>query len=440
LAKRKYKVGVVSLGCPKNLVDSEVILGLLKREGYKITNLEQSAQILIVNTCSFIKEARDESQRVISKLLKQKEDGDLKALIISGCLVQLHKERIVKLFPQADAFVGCGEFHRIEEIIRGALGKEKPLLVNEPKFLYDHQTPRLLSTPFFTSYVKIAEGCSNYCSYCLIPQLRGSYRSRKIESVIEEVKALTDRGVKEVNLIAQDTTYYGKDLYQEYKLAELIKKLVKIDKVKWIRLLYTHPSHLNAALLEVIEKGKKVCKYLDLPLQHIDSRILKLMNRPAKERVCELINKIRRLSPKISLRTSLIVGFPGEREKDFKALLEFVKEIRFDKLGAFIYSREPGTKAFNFKGHLPYKVKRERYQRLMELQQEISYQINKSLIGKTLNVLIERKKDSMLIGRSERDAPNVDGLVYVRGKAKIGDIVKVKITKAYEYDLEGEIR
>lgn len=403
------KVSLVSLGCPKNLVDSEIILGILEKKGYRITN-EEDADIIIVNTCSFIKEARKESEEVIKNFIKKKD----KKLIVAGCLVEYYKENILKKFKG----------------IHGILGV--------PKNIYNFYTPRILTTPQWTTYIKIADGCNNNCSYCIIPKLRGKYRSRKIEDIIYEVKNLTEIGVREINLISQDTTFYGKDLYNRYKIVDLLSELVKIKKLKWIRILYTHPKHLQDEFFEIMRKEEKICKYIDLPLQHIDKNILKLMRRPQMDYL-ELIKKIRKKVPQITIRTSFIVGFPGETETIFKNLLSFVKEARFEKLGAFIYSPEKQTPAYELKNQVENKIKERRYNELMQLQRNLSFEINKNLIGKEIEVLVEGENNSCFIGRTQRDAPDIDGVIFLNGRASIGEFTRAKITNAREYDLEGKI-
>jgi ribosomal protein S12 methylthiotransferase len=333
------KIGIKSLGCPKNFVDTEVICGKLKEKGYQISEEIYNSDIVIINTCSFIRDAVEESIEEILNLVKLKKEGKIKHIIVTGCLPQRYKDdNLNQELPEVDAFLGVGDLLEIDETIKSVLqGAQIYKVSSEPKFLYNHHTPRMILTPQHYAYIKISEGCQNNCSYCLIPQLRGNYRSRKMEDIIEEVKMLSEKqNLSEIILIGQDTTLYGIDLYGEYKLAELLKKLslLELNSLKWIRLLYTHPTHYDDELIEVIANYPKICPYLDLPLQHISDKILKRMNRPIKKRnVISLINKLRDRIPNLTLRTTFMVGFPGETDKDFKELLNFVKEFRFERLG-----------------------------------------------------------------------------------------------------------
>ncbi len=438
------KVGVISLGCAKNSVDSEVIMGLLKQDGYQITEHEEQADVLIINTCGFINSAKEESVNAILDAAQYKKKGSCKALVVAGCLSQRYKDELLAEIPEIDGLIGTGEIPRIVNVVREAVSGERPAHVNTPDFIYDHEMPRVLSTPGYTAYVKVADGCDNRCSYCAIPGIRGGYRSRTLESVTREVSLLTAGGVREINLIAQDTTRYGFDLYGEYKLDRLLKNLVEIDHLTWIRVLYAYPTHFTDNLIEIMARSEKICKYLDIPLQHSDDKILKAMNRRgSKYDILKLIEKLRSGIPDLSIRTSFIVGFPGETEESFQDLVQFVKTVRFDRMGVFTYSPEEGTTAAEFPGQVPDEVKEERRDTLMKIQQEISLEINKSKIEKNLDVLIEGKdpkEKELYVGRSEFDAPDVDGSVFVRGKGlRPGDIIPVKITHAYEYDLIGEV-
>jgi len=444
------QIGIKSLGCPKNFVDTEVICGKLREKGYQISEEIDNSDIVIVNTCSFIREAVEESIEEILNLVKLKEEGKIKHIIVTGCLPQRYKDdNLSQELPEVDAFLGVGDLLNIDNVIKSVLQGEQIYTVSpEPKFLYNHNTPRTILTPKHYAYIKISEGCQNNCFYCLIPKLRGNYRSRKMEDVIEEVKGLSEKqNLSEIILIGQDTTLYGIDLYGEYKLAELLKKLslLELNNLKWIRLLYTHPVHYNDELIEVIANYPKICSYLDLPLQHISDRILKRMNRPIKKNnVISLINKLRDRIPNLTLRTTFMVGFPGETDKDFEELLSFVKEFRFERLGAFIFSREEGTPAYGFPQQISMRIKEERLNELMLAQQLISKEINSSYMGKEMEVLIDEIKSGkpkIAIGRTLADAPEIDGKVVIKtDKAQIGKIIKVKVTEALEYDLVGEIK
>jgi len=444
------QIGIKSLGCPKNFVDSEVICGKLRENGYQISKKIENSDIVIINTCSFIRDAVEESIEEILNLVKLKEEGKIKHIIVTGCLPQRYKDDNLNLeLPEVDAFLGVGNLLDIDSVIKRVLAGEQVYKVcPEPKFLYNHKTPRTILTPRHYAYIKISEGCQNNCSYCLIPQLRGNYRSRKTVDIIDEVKILSEKqDLSEIILIGQDTTLYGIDLYGEYKLAELLKKLsfLELNNLKWIRLLYSHPAHYNDELIEVIANSPKICPYLDLPLQHISDKILKRMNRPVKkDYVISLINKLRDRIPNLTLRTTFMVGFPGETDKDFEELLSFVEEFRFERLGVFTFSREEGTPAYDFPQQIPMRVKKERLKRLMLAQQTISKENNNHYLGKEIDVLvdeIELGKPNISIGRTQADAPEIDEKVIIRGnKTQVGKFIKVKVTEALEYDLVGEFK
>jgi len=444
------KIGIKSLGCPKNFVDTEVICGILRENGYQINGKIDNSDIVIINTCSFIRDAVEESIEEILNLVKLKKEGKIKHIIVTGCLPQRYKDdNLIQELPEVDAFLGTGDLLEIDKVIKNILQGEQSYKVSpKPNFLYNHNTPRTILTSQHYAYIKISEGCQNNCSYCLIPKLRGNHRSRKLEDIIEEVKMLSEnQNLVEIILIGQDTTLYGTDLYGEYKLAELLKKLslLKLNNLKWIRLLYTHPVHYNDELIEVVASYPKICSYLDLPLQHISDKILRRMNRPIeKSKVISLINKLRDRIPNLTLRTTFIVGFPGETDKDFEELLSFVKEFRFERLGAFIFSREEGTSAYDFPQQIPVRIKKERLKELMLTQQSISKEINSSYVGKEVEVLVDEIQSGIpkiVIGRTKGDAPEIDGKVVIKGdKAKVGKFIKVKVTEASEYDLVGEIR
>lgn len=441
----KEKISMVSLGCPKNLVDAEVMLGFLDREGYEITTDEKDADIIIVNTCSFIKEAKQESIDAILDLADRKHDGRCRLLIVTGCLPQRYQEELCRELPEVDIFIGTGDYPRIAEIIAEKRGTSEQLrYIGDPNFVYDEDSPRLQSTPIYSAYLKIAEGCSNRCSYCLIPSLRGAFRSRPMDAVVEEARRLVTGGAREINIVAQDVTRYGRDLEDGATLEELIRKLAEIEDLRWIRLLYAYPDGITDGLLRVIRDEKKVCKYLDIPLQHISDPILSKMNRRSTSgEIRALIARLRQEIPDIALRTSLIVGFPGETEDDFRQLLHFVEETRFDRLGVFCYSREEGTPAADMADQISERVKRERYKKLMTAQGRLSFKRNRSLVGKVEEVIVEgysEETELLLKGRSSRQAPDIDGQVYITaGNASVGDIVRLKITDSSDYDLIGEI-
>lgn len=443
------KIGIKSLGCPKNFVDTEVICGILRENGYQISGKIDNSDIVIVNTCSFIRDAVEESIEEILNLVELKKEGKIKHIIVTGCLPQRYKDdNLSQELPEVDAFLGTGDLLEIDKVIKNILQGEQIYRISpKPNFLYNHNTPRTILTPQHYAYIKISEGCQNNCSYCLIPKLRGNHRSRKMEDIIDEVKRLSEnQNLVEIILIGQDTTLYGIDLYGAYKLAELLKKLslLRLNNLKWIRLLYTHPVHYNDELIEIIASYPKICSYLDLPLQHISDKILRRMNRPIeKNKVISLINKLRDRIPNLTLRTTFIVGFPDETDKDFEELLSFVKEFRFERLGVFIFSREERTSAYDFPQQIPVRIKKERLKELMLTQQSISKEINSSYIGKEVEVLVDEIQPGMpkiAIGRTKGDAPEIDGKVVIRGdEIQVGKLIKVKVTEASEYDLVGEI-
>ena len=412
----KKTVGILSLGCPRNLVDSEIILERLKIKGYKITGIDK-AKIAILNTCAFIKEARQESIDSILDLIELKREGKLEKIIVYGCLPQRYGWLLSKHLKEIDAFVG--------------------------KINLNCAYPsRFFLTPKHYRYIKISEGCSNFCSYCIIPKIIQSYRSRTVDSILNEIRCVDRKGVLEINLIGQDISLYGIDLYGKPRLEYLLRKIIKeIRKIRWVRLLYLHPAHIKNQLLDLIGDTSSICKYIDIPIQHINDRILKLMNRKtAKKKIISLIEKIRKKIPNVTIRTSVIVGFPSERDCEFKELLRFISEVKFERLGVFIYSREEGTSAYRFPGQIPERIKQERFNIIMEKQKEISDSINRSFLGKELDVLIEEKDKDLYMGRSQADAPEVDGQIFIRTKKdlKIGEFVRAKIKDTYEYDLLGE--
>ncbi|MCE5168128.1 30S ribosomal protein S12 methylthiotransferase RimO [Paenibacillus profundus] len=436
------KIKIVTLGCDKNLVDSEIMSGLIHERGYELVEKEEDATVIIVNTCGFIDAAKEESVNTILSLADLKETADLKALIVSGCLTQRYKEQLLEEMPEIDGIVGTGDFDKINDIVDEALQGSKPVRVGNPVFDYDRILPRKVATPRYTAYVKIAEGCDNNCTFCSIPIMRGKFRSRTMDSILAEVKLLADQGVKEFSLIAQDSTNYGVDLYDGFKLPELMHKVSEVPGVEWVRLHYAYPGFFSDELIEAIASNPKICKYIDMPLQHSEDNILKRMRRPGRQRDSrELVRKIRERIPSAALRTSIIVGFPGETDEDFEGLCNFVREMKFDRLGVFTYSSEESTPATRLPDHVPDEVKEWRANTLMEIQREVSKQVSEKRIGEIVEVLVERYdgRNDVYIGRSQFDAPEIDGEVFIsNSQLSIGDITKVKITHALEFDLAGE--
>lgn len=424
------KVSAISLGCPKNLVDTEIMLGILKEQGHEITFNPEEADVLIINTCAFLEKARKESHEVIAEYA-----GRYEKLIVAGCLVQLYGKRLLDEFPLIDHLIGVGKIGEVHQ----AMVEEKQVCLGEG--LPYHSYPRIIATLPHTAYVKIADGCDNCCSYCLIPSLRGRYQSRDMEGIIKEVNELVNVvGTREINLIAQDITLYGMDTHGRPMLPDLLKQLTIFDNL-WIRLMYTHPAHVTDELIEIMARYSNICHYLDLPIQHISDSILQAMNRKgSSQQIKGLISKIRQAIPDIALRTSLIVGFPGEGEDEFKMLFDFVRETGFEHLGVFPYSKEHGTPAFNFSNQVDEGVKEERLHQIMELQKKVSFKKKKKKIGKILDVLVEGYMEQGMIGRSQYEAPEIDGVIYLQGSyQRIGEIVPVEITAATEYDLVGRI-
>ena len=438
------KIALESLGCSKNLVDAEIMMGILNKKGYKLTGDFEDADVILVDTCGFIESAKQESIDTIIEFANLKETGNLKLLIVTGCLAQRYSDELKEEIPEIDAIVGTGSYQNIDEILEG-LQKEKQIVsLNDIEVVYNENLPRYVSTPEYMAYLKISEGCDKHCTYCIIPKLRGKQKSRKIEDIVAEAKNLVENGVKELVVIAQDSTMYGSDIYGEARLPQLLEELAKIEGVKWIRIMYSYPESITKELIDVIKRNDNICSYFDMPIQHASDKILKLMNRQTtKEELLSKINMIRTAIPDATLRTTLITGFPGEDEKDFEELVEFVKEVKFDKLGVFPYSREEGTAADKLPNHLEQEVKEERRDVIMMIQQSISEEINQSKIGKTYEVLIEEQiEDNVYIGRTKYDAEEIDSIVYVKSYTNLepGDFVDVKINTALEYDLMGDIQ
>ena len=438
-------VSMVSLGCPKNLVDAEVMLGLLQKQGYQITMDEKQADLIIVNTCSFIKEAREESVEAILDLLDRKQDGRCKTLVVAGCLPQRYQEDLAVELPEVDIFIGTADYPRIIEILAEHTNQTGQLTrVSDPNFAFDEALPRLNSSPGWYAYLKIGEGCSNRCSYCIIPSLRGDYRSRPMAALVEEARALVAKGARELILVSQDITRYGSDLEQKTNLAALIRALAAIPDLAWIRLLYAYPEGIDDELLELLANEPKLCKYLDMPIQHISDPVLKRMNRRSDEQyIRTLVQRLRSEIPDITLRTSLIVGFPGETVEDFQKLVAFVEQARFDRLGVFCYSREEDTPAADMPDQVSERIKRERHRKLMRVQGRVSFRKNRSLVGTVEQVIVEgysEETDLLLRGRTSRQAPDIDGQVYItKGQAAIGSIVPCTIVDSSDYDLVAEM-
>ena len=444
------KIGVVSLGCPKNLVDSETMLGLIHEENYEITNDPSEAEIIIVNTCGFIESAKEESINTILQMAEYKKSGSCKYIIVTGCLSQRYAEELFNELPEADAIAGVEVYDEIGSIIKRVMNGERFIMLerSKPDVIYTSKEtflPRILTTPSYTAYLKIAEGCDNCCSYCAIPKIRGPYRSKPMEQVLKEAKALADNGVKELIVVAQDTTRYGEDLPGgKLLLADLLKELNKIESLKWIRVMYCYPNNFTDELIETFASLDKVCKYVDLPLQHASNRLLASMNRyDTREEVETLLAKLRKRIPGIVIRTTFIVGFPGETDADFEELKEFVEQQRFENAGVFAYSQEEGTVAGAMPNRIPDEIKQERYHELMALQAQISEEIHKDTEGQTLEVLVEGIEEDgsgLHYGRSYREAPDIDGLVFIEnpGDIKPGCFVKVNILQGFTYESVGE--
>ena len=437
------KIALESLGCSKNLVDAEIMMGILNKKGYKLVGDFEEADIILVNTCGFIESAKQESIQTILELAQLKETANLKLLIVTGCLAQRYSEELKTEIPEIDAIVGTGSYQQIDEIIANLEKENNIVSLNDIEFAYNEDLPRYVTTPDYMAYLKIGEGCDNHCTYCIIPKLRGKYRSRKIEDIVKEAKDLAAKGVKELVVIAQDTTKYGFDLYGEVKLPELLEELAQIEGIKWIRIMYSYPESITEELVKVMKKYDNICNYFDMPIQHASNRILKLMNRhTTKEDIRAKVEMIRSYLPDATLRTTIIVGFPGETDEDFKEVIEFAKEIKFDRLGAFAYSREEDTAADKLPNHLEEEVKLRRRDELMLVQQGISEELNSKKIGNEYEVLIEEQiEDKVYIGRTQGDAEEIDSIVYVKSENQLepGDFVKVKIDKALEYDLMGDV-
>ncbi len=439
------KIYLLSLGCPRNLLDSEILLGLLVKKNFIIVEEPEQADIAIVNTCGFIQDAKEEAIDAILQLARFKKEGKISKLVVTGCLSQRYPEELTQEIEEIDAIFGSSDITRIPDVLDTlSTGIKHKEVSPEPDFLYDHTYARELLTPPHFAYVKIQEGCSNNCSYCVIPRLKGSCRSRTIDSVLEEVKKLrADRDIKEAVLIGQDTTSFGIDRVGKSELADLLRKVSHVMEGGWVRLLYTHPVHFTDELIDVIASTDNICKYIDLPIQHISDKMLRVMNRKTtRDSIIDLIGRIRAGIKDVTLRTSIIVGFPDETDRDFRELLDFLEETRFERLGAFIYSREEGTPAADFEDQVSPGVKKDRFDTVMKLQQMISENLNFRYFHKTVKTLVDESDPSdpeRFTGRGQMDAPEVDGVIFINGKGlKPGEFVDVRITGTMEYDLTGE--
>jgi len=446
---QRQKFNIISLGCARNLVDSEVMAGVLHQNDYELVPEPETADIVLINTCGFIAAAKEESIDTILDVARLKEEGKVKQLIVAGCLSQRYPNELAKELPEVDFFIGTGEVPRIAEILKEHEAQARRQYVGLPSYLYDHSTPRIRSTPSYTAFVKVSEGCDHKCAFCIIPQMRGPHRSRSIDSIFNEACKLTEKGVKEINLIAQDLTAYGRDRKDGTTLEGLLRELANVPQLHWLRLLYAYPNFLDDALLEVIRDSEKICKYIDIPFQHISQSILQRMRRgKSGSSVREATQKLRKFIPGLTLRTSLIVGFPGETDTDFSELLDFVEEAEFERLGVFKYSPEEGTAAARMGSQVSEQVKERRWQEVMDLQSVISRKKNEGLIGTIQRVMIDdvALNSERVTGRTQGHAPEVDGVVFVesddsrpkRVPVRPGDMIDVKITGALDYDLISE--
>lgn len=441
------KISFVSLGCDKNLIDSEIMLGLIDEEGYTITYDDSEADIIIINSCGFIMDANQEAIDKVLEMADYKRDGQCKALIVTGCMAQRYKDEIFEALPEVDAVVGTGDFESIGDVIKRLLAGEKQVeLVTDKEHLLnpDNSYKRIITTTGGFSYLKIAEGCDNHCTYCTIPSLRGHYRSRTIDSLVKEAKILASKGVRELILIAQDTSLYGSDIYGKKSLPELLRKLSEIEDIKWLRILYCYPENITDELIDEMASNPKVLHYLDMPIQHSEDRILKLMGRRSTNAgLKEIIGKMRAKMPDMCIRTTLITGFPSETEEEFKAQCNFIEEVKFDRLGVFTYSPEDGTPAARMDNQIDEDVKAERKDYLLQVQKSVSADICQKYVGKVLEVIVEGKiegDDNVYCGRSYRDCYEIDGFVFFKSEDDLlaGDFYNIKITEAGDYDLIGE--
>ncbi len=438
------KILCISLGCDKNLVDSENMLGLLRKDGYEFTDDEAQADIILINTCCFIGDAKEESINTILEMAQWKTEGTCKALIVTGCLAQRYQQEIIDEIPEVDAVLGTTSYMEVSRVLGNVLKGQRENVFRSIDELPDDEAERIVTTGGYYSFLKIAEGCDKRCTYCIIPSLRGRYRSVPMERLLEEARSLAEQGVRELILVAQETTLYGVDLYGEKALPRLLRELCKISGIQWIRIQYCYPEEITEELIDVMAEEEKICHYLDIPIQHASDRILKRMGRKAtQEGLRKIIGRLRERIPDIALRTTLISGFPGETEEDHEILMEFVDDMEFERLGVFAYSQEEDTPAASFPDQIPQELKEERRDEVMELQQEIAFEKSEAMVGRVLEVMIEGKvaDENAYVGRTYMDSPGVDGLLFVNTDLDLmsGDFVRVKVTGAAEYDLIGEV-
>ena len=438
------KILFISLGCDKNLVDTEVMLGMLASRGYEMTNDEQEADIIVINTCCFIHDAKEESIQNILEMAEYKKNGSAKALIVTGCMAERYRQEILDEIPEVDEVLGTTAYDRILDAVDAALAGQHEVMTADLDALPLPETKRLVTTGGHFAYLKIAEGCDKHCTYCIIPKIRGNFRSVPMERLLKEAQDLAEQGVKELILVAQETTLYGKDLYGEKSLPKLLRELCKISGIRWIRILYCYPEEITDELIQVMKEEPKICHYLDLPIQHANDTILKRMGRrTSKQELIDIVQKLRKEIPDICLRTTLITGFPGETQEQHEEVMEFIDTLEFDRLGAFTYSPEEDTPAATFEDQIDEEVKEDRQADIMELQQEIAFDKAEDMIGREVLVMIEGKvaDENAYVGRTYRDAPNVDGLIFINTDVELisGDFAKVKVTGAVDYDLIGEL-
>lgn len=438
------KILFISLGCDKNLVDTEVMLGMLASRGYEMTNDEQEADIIVINTCCFIHDAKEESIQNILEMAEYKKNGSAKALIVTGCMAERYRQEILDEIPEVDEVLGTTAYDRILDAVDAALAGQHEVMTADLDALPLPETKRLVTTGGHFAYLKIAEGCDKHCTYCIIPKIRGNFRSVPMERLLKEAQDLAEQGVKELILVAQETTLYGKDLYGEKSLPKLLRELCKISGIRWIRILYCYPEEITDELIQVMKEEPKICHYLDLPIQHANDTILKRMGRrTSKQELIDIVQKLRKEIPDICLRTTLITGFPGETQEQHEEVMEFIDTLEFDRLGAFTYSPEEDTPAATFEDQIDEEVKEDRQADIMELQQKIAFDKAEDMIGREVLVMIEGKvaDENAYVGRTYRDAPNVDGLIFINTDVELisGDFAKVKVTGALDYDLIGEL-
>ena len=438
------KILFISLGCDKNLVDTEVMLGMLASRGYEMTNDEQEADIIVINTCCFIHDAKEESIQNILEMAEYKKNGSAKALIVTGCMAERYRQEILDEIPEVDEVLGTTAYDRILDAVDAALAGQHEVMIADLDALPLPETKRLVTTGGHFANLKIAEGCDKHCTYCIIPKIRGNFRSVPMERLLKEAQDLAEQGVKELILVAQETTLYGKDLYGEKTLPKLLRELCKISGIRWIRILYCYPEEITDELIQVMKEEPKICHYLDLPIQHANDTILKRMGRrTSKQELIDIVQKLRKEIPDICLRTTLITGFPGETQEQHEEVMEFIDTLEFDRLGAFTYSPEEDTPAATFEDQIDEEVKEDRQADIMELQQEIAFDKAEDMIGREVLVMIEGKvaDENAYVGRTYRDAPNVDGLIFINTDVELisGDFAKVKVTGALDYDLIGEL-